>query len=299
MLDNNKSSRTPLTGGIEPDVAVVGAGQSGLIAARLLASTGFGVTVVERLPGPGGQEPEPRTAGRLAQEAVRAGARLQLGTLAVGWDGQRLDTMGVDGAERRPYAALVVATGTRPATRGELGIAGDRCAGIVPGSAAIHLAEAGVLLGWRPAIVGGGELASRCASLALAAGARAVTIIAPDGLRAPRPTGARVLEGWSVDSARGAARLDTIVIVRGASRDVVRADALLLAAGRLPMRNVEGAVDGGHRVVFCHSSADPKREDDAHAAAASAAAAVDVQLRPDTVPDPLPRSDYSCRFSHR
>src|SRR5258706_2271706 len=150
-------------------VVIAGSGQRGLICAAQLAAAGTNVVVVERLPHPGGQEPE-RSTARLAKEAVRAGARFVLGTLAVQYDGTVVDVLGVDGAGSLPCDALVVATGSRPATRAELGITGDRCAGVVPGSAALHLTQAGVLLGHRPLIAGSGAFAAHCAHMQLAAG---------------------------------------------------------------------------------------------------------------------------------
>ena len=40
------------------DVVVAGAGRTGILVSRMLAERGIGVTLVERLPAPGGQEPE-------------------------------------------------------------------------------------------------------------------------------------------------------------------------------------------------------------------------------------------------
>lgn len=245
-------------------VAVVGAGRTGLLAAGALARAGAHVTVVERLPAPGGQEPERDTATRLAEQARRAGARLVLGTLAVRWDPGRLHVLGVDGAARIDCAALAVTTGTRPATRGELGIAGDRCAGVVPGSAALHLTESGVLLGRRPIVIGGGSLAASCVHALTAAGADRVTVVAPDGvLDGGAAAAGSVFEGWSVESVLGSPRVAAVTIARDGSRERLAGDALVLAHRRVPMRNVEGAVRPRAGVVFCHSSADPKSLEDA------------------------------------
>jgi NADPH-dependent 2,4-dienoyl-CoA reductase/sulfur reductase-like enzyme len=244
---------------VETNVFIAGAGRSGLHAARLLAGHGLAVTLVERLPAPGGQEPEP-DAEALARAARVAGVRFVLGTLAVSLDRTpsmirvddprvsrannpdhgcpaRVHTLGIDGAGVYPADAVVVATGTRPATLGELGATGDRTAGVLPGSAAVHLIESGVLPGWRPVIVGRGDLARHCLSLCLRAGARSASVVSPSG-----PAGADVP-------------------VPGGLR--IAADAVILAQERRPMRNIENAVQDGGIVVGCHSSADPKTDDDA------------------------------------
>lgn len=257
-----------------PDVAVVGSGQSGLIVSRLLGDQSIRVALIERLPALGGQEPERPLTDQLAAEAAASGVVFQQGTVAVRWDGKTLVTLGVEGAACLRCDALVVATGTRPATRGELGIAGDRCAGIVPGSAAVHLTESGVLLGYRPAVVGGGQLAVRCVTLLRRAGAKDVTLIAPNGLNLEPVEATRVLRGWRVVSAHGSSRLSMLIVERDGERDRISADALLLAAERVPMRNIEGAILEAPGVVFCHSRADPKDTDDSMAAAREAAATV-------------------------
>lgn len=261
-------------------VAVVGAGRTGLQAAAALARAGRPVALFERLPAAGGQEPEPETAGALAADARRVGVELRLGTLAVRWDGEALHALGVDGAVRFECAALLVATGTRPATRGELGIAGDRFAGVMPGSAALHLTESGVLLGHRPVVLGGGTLAGSCVGALRHAGAEHVTLVAPDGVLDPAAARAdSVLEGWTVHSASGDPRVSSVTIARGDGRERLAADALVLAHRRVPMRNVEGAVRARECVVFCHSGADPKTAADARAAAERGAGEVLETLR--------------------
>ena len=194
-----------------------------------------------------------------------------LGTLAVQWAFGAVHTLGVGGAGMRPADVLVVATGTRPATRGELGIAGDRFAGILPGSAALHLTESGVLLGRRPVVLGGGSLAASCVHALGHAGADQITVVAPDGIVHPGIREAdQVLSGWNVAAALGDPRLDAVTLVAGTSRLQITADALILAHRRVAMRNIEQATDPTPGVVFCHSRADPKSLDDARTMASRA-----------------------------
>jgi|SRR5579859_28396 len=271
---------------------IAGAGQRGLICAAELAAAGLDVVVVERLPHPGGQEPE-RTAAKLAKAACRAGARFVLGALAVQYDGAVLDVLGVNGAQSLRCDALVVATGSRPATRAELGITGDRCAGVLPGSAAMHLTQAGVLLGHRPLIAGSGAFAAHCAEMQLAAGASEVTMTLPaHALNKVRmPIAVRVFAGYRVASVHGTARVEAAVLRRetdgprddmgeqpgpgdrtlradGAAQRIIT-DALILAAAMRPMRNIEGAITERDGVFFCQPEGEDRGEQPARAAAAA------------------------------
>lgn len=294
-------------------VVIAGSGQRGLMCAAELAAAGVQVVLVERLPHPGGQEPE-RTAGRLAKTARRAGARFVLGTLAVQYDGTAVDVLGVDGAMVLPCAALIVATGSRPATRAELGITGDRCAGVLPGSAALHLTQAGVLLGHQPLIAGSGAFAAHCAQVQLAAGASEVTMTLPAGAPAniAVPAGVRVFAGHAVSSVHGTARVEVAVLRReddsapgracaedppaGAGDEAPRpgngparrdgrpfripVDALILAADMRPMRNIEGAISERDGVFFCQPDGEDRGGQTARAAAAATCSQVLAALGP-------------------
>jgi hypothetical protein len=235
----------------------------------MLAEEGLAVTLVERLPAPGGQEPEPATRG-LAKAARRAGADFVLGTLAVSLSGPVVETLGIGGAGSYRPGALVVATGTRPATAGELGVTGDRCAGILPGSAMIHLVESGVLPGWRPVVLGGGDLARHCAELCLRAGARGVSVVSPTERVFAAGPGMDTYDGWRLISTHGWPRVDHVLIERDGQVARVTGDAVILAHQRRAMRNIEGAIRDGGLVVGCHSTADPKTADDAERTAREA-----------------------------
>jgi len=258
-------------------VVVAGAGQRGLLCAAKLAGAGVEVTVVERLPAPGGQEPE-RSAGQLAESAAVAGARVLLGTMAVRFGGIFVEVLGAGAAGRLACDALVVATGSRPATRAELGITGDRCAGVVPGPAAVQLTRAGVLLGHRPLIAGSGEFALRCAREQLAAGASEVSLTMPADSPPAVGAGIRVFPGYRVVSVHGASRVEAAVL-RGHRESVrVPADTLILAAGIRPMRNVEGAIEPRDGVFFCQPRTEAAAPHDADMAASETASLVRTML---------------------
>ena len=244
-----------------------------MLCAAKLARAGAEVTIVERLPTPGGQEPE-RSAGQLAKSAAGAGARFLLGTLAVQFGGMFVEVLGVDGASRLACDALVVATGSRPATGAELGITGDRCAGVVPGSAALHLTQAGVLLGHRPLIAGSGEFALRCARQQLAAGASEVSLTMPAASPLAMGAGIRVFPGYRVVSVHGASRVEVAVLRNHQESLRVLADALILAAGIRPMRNIEGAIEQRDGVFFCQPQGEARGTQGAEIAASETASLV-------------------------
>jgi D-hydroxyproline dehydrogenase subunit alpha len=246
-------------------VAVVGSGQTGLNCAERLARQGTAVTLFERLPALGGQEPE-SDIDRLVASAHAARVNCVLGTMAVSLADGKLQTLGVEGAAVHDIDALLVATGARPATRGELGIAGARCAGVVSGPVALHLIKAGVLIGRSPVVLGGGQLACECATLLIRAGSTRVTVVAPGGLLTEFPSGAEIHEGWMIKTISGSlGRVAGITV--DSPGETLTCDAVILAHQRRPIRNIEGAVFEGEHVVFCHSTADPKSEADAREAA--------------------------------
>lgn len=233
-----------------PRVVVAGAGQRGLLCAAKLARAGAEVTIVEWLDAPGGQEPE-RSAVELAEFAATAGARFVLGTVATHFGGTFVEVLGESGASRLACDALVVATGSRPATSAELGITGDRCAGVIPASAASHLTRAGMLLGRRPLVAGSGEFALRCAREQLAAGASVVSLTMPADSPSALGAGIRVFPGYRVASVHGTSRVEAAVLRRHHESFQLPADALILAAGMRPMLNIEGATEPRGGVFFC------------------------------------------------
>jgi hypothetical protein len=249
---------------------VVGAGLTGLACAADLAAD-MRVDVLDRIPVTGGvhgwRAPETVSLTRLAQAR---GVHLRLGVTAIRWDGGVLVGVGPDGVVRLAAEALVVAGGSRPLTRAELGLAGARPAGVLPAPVACHLAENGLLVGRAPCVVGGGDWAQRAAHELSAAGAH-VTVVAPDGLLRAMPAGVRVLERLAPEAIEGAPRVTGLC----AGGERIACDAVVLAHGLAPLRNVDGAVWEGPATIFAQPVADPATA--AAAIAAGEQAAVDVR----------------------
>ena len=225
-------------------VAIVGAGEAGLACARELAGRARTV-VVDRRPLAGADH-----------EAT-----------AIRWDGAVLLAMGPAGAVEIAADALVIATGTRPLGRAELGLVGTRPAGVLSAPVACELSEQGLVHPARPAIIGGGDWAAR--AVAALAGAEHVTVVAPDGILTPLPPSDRITihEGLAPLSVAGDPKVERLEC-DGAAFDC---DAIVLAHGLAPVRNVDGAVSDGVRTVYAQPLEDPHTEDGARRAGAEAA----------------------------
>ena len=162
----------------EERVAIVGGGPAGMSAAYYLARLGYGVSVMEAMPVPGGMMaigiPEyrlPRSVIRQEIERiVGLGVELRLDT-AMGRD----FTLG--DLEREGFKAVFLATGASKSRR--LGVPGDDLRAVIP--ATRFLKE--VNLGENPrlsgpvVVVGGGSTAMDAARSAWRSGADSVTIV--------------------------------------------------------------------------------------------------------------------------
>jgi hypothetical protein len=228
-----------------PDpIVIVGRGTSGRACADALAGRAP-AAVVDRAPG--------------------SGADLQ--ATALRWDGRTLRAIGPSGPVEIAATALVVATGTRPLSPVELGLAGARPAGVLPAPAACELIAHGLFRPARPVVVGGGRWAASAAAVLAEAGAD-VTVVAPDGILVP------------VEAVALHERLTPVRI--GGDRNVERlecdgatfeCDAVVLAHGLVPVRNVDGAVENGERVAYAQPTVDPPSDAISRAAGEEAARA--------------------------
>jgi len=174
-------------------VAIVGGGPAGMSAAYYLARLGYGVTVFEAMPVPGGMMAIGIPEYRLPREVLRAeidrivglGVELKLDS-AMGRDFTLADL-------ESGYDAIFLATGASRSR--SLGVPGDDMPGVVP--ATLFLKQ--VNLGEKPAIkgavvvVGGGSTAMDAARSALRSGASSVTVLYRRG-RAEMPAQAEEVE---------------------------------------------------------------------------------------------------------
>jgi hypothetical protein len=234
------------------EIVVVGAGRCGLHVSAQLAARGQKVTLIERLPEAGGQVPEP-DRDILLRFALRNGVRLLAGTLAVAYDETATHTLGVNGTERLRTSALVITSGTRPATRAELGIRGDRCAGILPGSAAHHFLDSGVLLGRRPVVLGSGPLARHLVESLRDHGARQVVSVGMSRLDVSAWPWVSRYDDSRIISVSGRLRVENVLLKTPSGVQRILTDSVLLAESSIPMRNVEGAITERPGVFFCHT----------------------------------------------
>lgn len=215
---------------------VVGAGPSGLGCAAALAAQ-QPVELIDRIPVAGGewgwQTPD---VENLVRSAKNAGVRFRLGSSACRWDAGQLLLAAPGHIRWVTGAHLFFAGGIRPATAAELWMLGDRPAGILPATVAVHLLEAGVPLWRRPVVVGPGPWATRVTALISALGGRVTTIDLPAvGL----PSSSRLGCGIRVI---GRSRVQAIFVPSPDGPREIACDAVILAAHPRPVRNLDGAL---------------------------------------------------------
>ena len=158
-------------------VAIVGGGPAGMSAAWYLARVGYGVTVFEAMPVPGGMMAIGIPAYRLPRDVLQAEIQRIIG---VGVELKLNAVMGRDftlgDLEREGYRAVFLATGASKSRR--LGVPGDDLGGVVPATLFLKRVNLGEepTLGGDVVVVGGGSTAMDAARSALRSGAASVTV---------------------------------------------------------------------------------------------------------------------------
>jgi NADH-quinone oxidoreductase subunit F len=170
-----KVQRQPITR--RERIAVIGAGPSGLTAARDLALRGFGVTVYEELPEPGGMLRWGIPAYRLPRDVLKGEIQ---DILDLGITLQCLTRIGRDiswDTIRNRFDAVYVAVGAQKSTT--VAFEGKDLKGVT--GAVEFLRELNLggkpYVGERVAVIGGGNSAVDAAQCALRLGAREVSIV--------------------------------------------------------------------------------------------------------------------------
>jgi NADPH-dependent glutamate synthase beta subunit-like oxidoreductase/Pyruvate/2-oxoacid:ferredoxin oxidoreductase delta subunit len=203
-------------------VAIVGGGPAGMSAAYYLARLGYGVTVFEAMPVPGGMMAIGIPAYRLPRETLQAeiarildlGVELRLDAV-MGRDYSLSDL-------EQDYQAIFLATGA-PKSR-PLGVAGDSLEGVIPATRFlkdVNLGPAPRLSGV-VVVVGGGSTAMDAARSAWRCGATSVTVLyrrgpdempaQPEEVEAARNEGIKIRTGTAVTEVLG--RDGAVVAVR-------------------------------------------------------------------------------------
>lgn len=231
--------RTRLT----PDVAIVGAGPSGLTASAALGRAGVPTLVLEREQSPGGIPRHsdhagfgirdlkrslrgPQYAARLVEAATDSGAQLWTEAMVTRLGDQRtLEVTTPRGLFEVQPRVLVLATGARERPRTARRIPGDRAAGVFNTGQLQQLVHLQHRSPGTRAVVVGAELVSWSAVLTLReAGCQVVAMTSelrrPEAprlvsLAGPRGLGVRLLPQTTVLSIEGRDRVRA-VLVRGA-----------------------------------------------------------------------------------
>ncbi len=177
--DHRASSVEPETVSPKRDkkVAIIGAGPSGLSAANDLARLGYGVTIYESFPIPGGMLnvgiPPYRLPREVVRQAIEEVKRLGVEVLTETPVGKELNLERL----KKEYDAVYIAGGAHKAEK--LGIYGEDLEGVIHGVTFMLKVNLGEPLnvGQRVAVVGGGNTAMDTARSSHRLGAKEVLIL--------------------------------------------------------------------------------------------------------------------------
>ncbi|WP_377644960.1 FAD-dependent oxidoreductase [Oryzobacter terrae] len=233
------------------DYLVVGAGPTGMGCATALAARGT-TLVLDRIPVTGGtagwDHPDVLSYTKALKDA---GAHLRLGQTALRWDGAALLVTGPGLVDSLPGRHLFIAGGLRPATAANLGVVGERPAGVLPATVAEHLLQARVRLWDHAVIVGDGPWASHVAHACRRLGTKVTALHLLDDATSPPTWGDEVVSVAGSLTVHGTTRVAALEFETPSGRGRLACDAVILAADPRPNRNVEGALlDGASGVTY-------------------------------------------------
>ncbi|WP_135469248.1 NAD(P)/FAD-dependent oxidoreductase [Crenalkalicoccus roseus] len=233
------------------DVVVIGAGAAGLSAARAVAAAGLSCLCLDRL-GPGGAlmnlgplhhlpggKAGPDLAAELVEAATAAGAELGFGEARALTGGPPWAV--ATGEETHLARAVILAPGLAP---GRLGVPGEEA---FEGRGISHCAACdGPLHRGEEVVVAGGDAWAGQEALDLAALARLVTLVHPEGapprLPAAPPPNLALLPGRVV-ALEGDGGLAAVRVATGGAERRLPARAVFVQCGRAPALGfAEGAV---------------------------------------------------------
>jgi len=159
-------------------VAIIGSGPAGLSAAYYLSLEGYRVTILEKLPTPGGMLRTGIPEYRLPRDVLdgeidyirNLGVEIKTNT-SVGED------MSIEDLFSQGFKAIFVASGAYKDFR--LNIPGEDGQGVIPGVVFMGMINSGqgVQVGERTAVIGGGNVAIDAARSALRVGSREVIVL--------------------------------------------------------------------------------------------------------------------------
>lgn len=277
---------------LSTDVVIVGAGPAGLAAATSAATAGASVLVLERAEYVGGVLPQcvhdgfglhvhgvsmtgPEYAREWERRAHKAGADIVLDS-----DVLRIKRDGINAREsKRSHlsqggflvevvstqlgghvnvraGSVVVATGCRERTRGQLGIPGTRPAGVMTaGSAQYMMNVCNMLPGDKAVILGSGDIGLIMARRLTLEGAEVRLVLGQEAtgllrnhIRCIQDFSIPIRYGWGVSSIHGIGRLKGVSVApllpdgtfNLERREYIRCNLLLIACGLIPEREVLG-----------------------------------------------------------
>ncbi len=267
------------------DVAVIGAGPAGMAAAVAAREAGATrVCVLEREEYSGGVLPQcvhdgfglhlygesltgPEYAEVWRAQLREAGVMVALSTTVLGVSlGEglfRIDAVGLPLGGRACVRArsVVVATGCRERTRGQLMIPGTRPAGVLTAGAAQYMVNVqNQLPGDKVVILGSGDIGLIMARRLTLEGAEVRMVLGQKAtgllrnhVRCIRDFGIPIRYGWGLASIHGNGRLRGVTVAPAredgtldmARREYVRCNVLLVACGLIPEREVIDGVSAG------------------------------------------------------